>query len=119
MTRTGDGSVVASPTLVRFDVELAPRVDDRIPRMDGLHASVFCLEPSRTRVRGSRVRHPMSHQTRTVVCVFDYTVTCSECGASWWYSDERGPDELDTVECLQCGATTQDIRLRGKRHFDP
>ena len=51
--------------------------------------------------------------------VFDYTVTCTECGASWWMRDERGPDELDTVECLACGATTQDVRARGGKHFEP
>jgi hypothetical protein len=39
---------------------------------------------------------------------------CTEYGASWWYSDERGFDELDFVECLACGATTHDIRSAGK-----
>jgi hypothetical protein len=51
--------------------------------------------------------------------VWNYEAHCTTCGASWWFSDECDPDELEFVDCLNCGAATQDIRSRGRRHFEP
>jgi hypothetical protein len=110
-----EGRAVA---VVRYNLN-GPCCAVRVVRRFSTHPwGTKCLS-ARVRAEPGKRRRGLSHRPPTVRGAWDYEAVCTSCGVSWWFSDDLEPDELDTVECLNCGATTQDIRSRGRRHFTP